>query len=46
MSECQGGSIKTDLIDPIALRTAKTPLSFGHSECNRVKRDLIKVAVK
>ena len=24
------------LFDPIALRTAKTPLSFGCSECNRV----------
>ena len=23
-------------INPIALRTAKTPLSFGLSECNRV----------
>ena len=23
--------------NPIALRMAKTPLSFGHSECNRVK---------
>ena len=24
------------LINPIALRMAKTPQSFGHSECNRV----------
>ena len=24
-------------INPIALRMAKTPLSFDHSECNRVK---------
>ena len=24
--------------NPIALRTAKTLWSFGHSECNRVKR--------
>ena len=23
--------------NPIALRMAKTPLSFGHSECSRVK---------
>ena len=23
-------------INPTALRTVKTPLSFGHSECNRV----------
>ena len=26
-------------INPIALRMAKTPLSFGHSECNRVKSE-------
>ena len=25
------------LVNPIALRMAKTLLSFGHSECNRVK---------
>ena len=25
--------------NPIALRTAKTLLSFGHSECNRVKKE-------
>ena len=25
------------MLNPIALRTAKTPLSFGCSECNRVK---------
>ena len=25
-------------ITPIALRTAKTLWSFGHSECNRVKK--------
>ena len=25
------------LVNPIALRMAKTPLSFGHSGCNRVK---------
>ena len=25
------------LLSPIALRTAKTPWSFGYSECNRVK---------
>ena len=25
-------------INPIALRMAKTPLSFGHSECNRAKQ--------
>ena len=25
------------VLNPIALRTAKTPLSFGHSECNRFK---------
>ena len=25
------------MINPIALRTAKTPSSFGHSESNRVK---------
>ena len=25
-------------VNPIALRTAKTLWSFGHSECNRVKR--------
>ena len=24
-------------LNPIALKTAKTPYSFGHSECNRVK---------
>ena len=24
-------------VDPIALRTANTLWSFGHSECNRVK---------
>ena len=24
-------------LNPVALRMAKTPLSFGHSECNRVK---------
>ena len=23
--------------NPIALRMAKTPYSFGHSECNRIK---------
>ena len=28
-------------INPIALRMAKTPLSFGHSECNRVKVETI-----
>ena len=26
------------ILNPIALRMAKTPLSFGHSECNRVKK--------
>ena len=26
------------LLNPIALRMAKTLLSFGHSECNRVKK--------
>ena len=25
------------VFNPIALRMAKTPQSFGHSECNRVK---------
>ena len=25
-------------LDPIALRMVKTPLSFGRSECNRVKK--------
>ena len=25
------------LFNPVALRKAKTPSSFGHSECNRVK---------
>ena len=25
--------------NPFALRMAKTPLSFGHSECNRVKNN-------
>ena len=24
-------------VNPIALRSAKTPQSFGHSECSRVK---------
>ena len=28
-------------INPIALRMAKTLLSFGHSECNRVKNPLV-----
>ena len=27
--------------NPIALRTAKTLWSFGHSECNRVKIQLV-----
>ena len=27
------------IFNPIALKMAKTPLSFGHSECNRIKRD-------
>ena len=26
------------LLNPIALRMAKTPLSFGHSECHRVNQ--------
>ena len=26
-----------EYFNPTALRTAKTPSSFGHSECNRVK---------
>ena len=27
--------IVVDMFNPIALRMAKTPQSFGHSECNR-----------
>ena len=27
----------TMVLNPIALRMAKTPWSFGHSECNRIK---------
>ena len=30
-------SVKTLVINPIAVRMAKTLLSFGHSDCNRVK---------
>ena len=33
------------LLYPIALRVAKTPLSFGHSECNRVKASNRKILV-
>ena len=29
--------IRINLNKPIALRTAKTPWSFGYSECSRVK---------
>ena len=29
--------LTTYVNDSIALRMAKTPMSFGHSECNRVK---------
>ena len=32
--------VYTILLDPIALRTAKTLWSFGHSECNRVYETL------
>ena len=28
---------KVSFINPLALRMAKTPLSFGRSECKRVK---------
>ena len=28
---------KKSQFNPIALRMAKTPLSFGHSGCNRIK---------
>ena len=30
-------TVHPPVFNPIALRMAKTPLSFGHSECNRVK---------
>ena len=33
---CSGTGLIIDF-NPIALRTAKTPGSFGHSVCNRVK---------
>ena len=33
-------------INPIALRTAKTPWSFGCSECNRVKDESLNVLFK
>ena len=28
-------------VNPIALRMAKTPKSFGHSECNTIKHEKI-----
>ena len=34
------------LINPIALRTAKTQWSFGHSEGSRVKRVLWNISVR
>ena len=33
-------------VNPIALRTAKTLWSFGHSECNRVKDILSATGLK
>ena len=30
-------SFVSQIVNPVALRTAKTPWSFGCSECNRVK---------
>ena len=33
------GSAIFRIFNPVALRTAKTPQSFGRSECNRVKID-------
>ena len=35
--ESTKGTHKNWMLNPIALRTAKTPQSFGHFECNRVK---------
>ena len=32
----------SDLVSPIALRTAKTPYSFGRFECNRVNISILK----
>ena len=36
---CSFSSLECLTHSPIAHRMAKTPLSFGHSECNRVKLD-------
>ena len=36
-SYCSKGGLANKILNPIAFRMAKTPLSFGHSECNRVK---------
>ena len=33
------------IVSPIALRMAKTLWSFGHSECNRVKKRWVKRVV-
>ena len=37
MCEVHDSAHISNQINPIALRMAKTPESFGHSECNRVK---------
>ena len=34
---CQRRSPRLRMLNPIALKMAKTPESFGHSECKRVK---------
>ena len=41
----QHGSVPHDF-NPIALKMAKTPLSFGHSECSRVNEKAIRRQIK
>ena len=33
--------VHSNFFNPIALRTAKTPQSVGHSECNRVNKAIV-----
>ena len=39
-NKLQGNFVDTHLFNSVALRQAKTPWSFGHSECNWVKEEM------
>ena len=45
-SECNRVKPGNAMLNPTALRTAKTLWSFGHSECNRVKNCISKENLK